>query len=281
MNSYPPGFKTNRDKRFAAVSQVDSGENSKQDSAHVTMQQYNQLIEFLNKLNLLNPTSVKDDISGHALLAGTFCLLSHFSNNWLLDSGATYHISNSISDFEQFQLVSDLNSHITIPDGRKIKVTHTGIVRLNDKITLHNVLLVPEFKYRLISVHKLCKDMNSNICFSDTKCYLQDLSLKQPPLHLGELQNGLYSITSSNVNGSQFFDKAANTSISEDTKLWHLRLGHLPFQKIKIVQPNCSVTDCVNDSIYQICPQAKQSMQSFPTSSIKYSFVFQLIHLDI
>lgn len=41
-------------------------------------------------------------------------------------------------------------------DGRKIKITHTGTVKLNECITLRSVMFVPEFQFNLISITKLC-----------------------------------------------------------------------------------------------------------------------------
>lgn len=118
----------------------------------------------LNKSNRL--------ISGHALLVSKVCLTSFCSIEWLLDSDATDHISNSLSDFDDCTPVAASDSHIIVSDGRKIKVTYTGHVTLDGNITLQNVLFVPEFKYKLIPVHQLCKNMNSTILYFDLKFYL-------------------------------------------------------------------------------------------------------------
>lgn len=288
IHGFPPGFKGNRDRKVASLSHTDQPnvQDTQTGSAPVTMDQYNHLLELINKQTL--NTSEATGVSGHALLAGK-CLMSSFSDEWLLDSGATDHITNSINDFQDFKCVTDNDSHITIPDGRKIQVTHIGTVILSSDITLLNVLLVPEFKYKLISVNKLCKDMHSNLYFSDDKCYLQALSQKQPPLHLGNLEKGLYTVHSTNVKdfstttsaNSIFDNKATYVSVSEEAKLWHLRLGHLPFDKLKHIQPTCSVKDCINSSICQICPKAKQTRLCFPDSSIKSTCIFQMLHVDI
>lgn len=133
--------------------------------------------------------------------------------------------------------MTDTNNFITIPDGSQIRVTHIGTVILNNKITLSNVLLVPSFHYRLLPVHKHCEDMHSNVIFSTTQCHLQDLFQKSPPLLLGELHTGPYTVApKQGVSTTKFFTSpAAHLSISDDSKLWDLRLGHISFSNLKLL----------------------------------------------
>lgn len=104
----------------------------------------------------LSENQEKNNISGHALLAGNICLMSTSTKQWLLDSSATDHIFPDLQEFESFQTVTNSEDSITVPDGRKIKVLHIGKVKLNDKIVLQQVLHVLDFQYKLIYVHKLC-----------------------------------------------------------------------------------------------------------------------------
>ena len=57
------------------------------------------------------------------------------------------------------------DANVIIGDGRKIPATHTGSVCLQDKdrntITLHNVLLVPEFAKHIISTGRLVEKGNN------------------------------------------------------------------------------------------------------------------------
>lgn len=126
---------------------------------------------------------------------------------------------------------------------------------------------------------KIC---NLTSFFSDKYCHLQDLSQKHPPLLLGELQTGLYTVKHQQfVSSGQFFKTAAHLSVSDDSKLWHLRLGHVPFSQLKLIQPSCNAQSEVTDSICQICPKAKQTRNSFPVNSIKTSAAFELLHVDV
>ncbi|GKE89772.1 hypothetical protein Tco_1567247, partial [Tanacetum coccineum] len=55
------------------------------------------------------------------------------------------------------------------------KITHVGILKLNNDVVLFDVLVVPEYCVSLLSVHKLIKDSKLNVGFDETKCYIQDL----------------------------------------------------------------------------------------------------------
>lgn len=240
IHGFPPGFKSNRERNVAAFSQnatmADQTDDTNTDLSvptntvsSISTELYNHLIELLGKQNFFDKE--QDYHTRHALLAGKMCLMSSFSKEWFLNSGATDHISPYSDDFVDLKPVFEATNSITIPDGSQIKVTHVGSVILNDKIILTNVLLVPAFQYRLLSVHKLCEDLNSNVIFSAKQCHLQDLLQKHPPLLLGELNTGLYTVApQKSIPVDQFFThQATNLSISDDSKIWHLRLGHISF----------------------------------------------------
>lgn len=62
-------------------------------------------------------------------------------------------------------------SFITFPDGKRVQITHVINVILNNTITLHDLLYVPEFHFNLISVKRLSKDLG---CQLHDKLYAQD-----------------------------------------------------------------------------------------------------------
>lgn len=293
LQCFPPGFKGFKDKRIAAaitsfsqnsddVSQVQSqvqnvmSPDVNSGSSHtITEAQYAQLVDLLN-----NASCDRQSDSSHALLAGNICLLSSSKSKWLLDSGATDHICPSLDQFVDYELVNS-DASITIPDGSKIPVLHKGTVILNDQIILRTVLHVPDFRFHLISVTQLCKDLNCNLIFSDSKCFLQDHSQKRQLMLLGNMIYGLYSVQiSPQVTGST---KATGlfSHFQTEVQLWHLRLGHLPFSQMKLVTPQLNISDCINTTICQVCPAARQCRKSFPHSSIKTTSPLELLHVDV
>lgn len=79
----------------------------------------------------------------------------------------------SLDMFDTYKIASTDNNFITIPDGSKIQITHTGTIKLNNFIELNNVLYVPIFKFNLNYVHKLCKDNGLSVQFTSDICYVQ------------------------------------------------------------------------------------------------------------
>ena len=155
------------------------------------MAQYQQLMALLNKPNS-TPTAETQD---HAMLAGKLCLLANnpSQNGWLIDSGATDHICSDLSVFLTYKPVAASNEFILIPDGRQVPIAHIGSVKITNDLILHNVLHVPAFHYNLLSVQRLCKDLNCSLVFNDTNCNIQDHLQKGKQILLGRIQGNLYS----------------------------------------------------------------------------------------
>lgn len=123
-------------------------------SATFTIDQYNQL------MNLLAQQKTSDkghEFAGNALLIGNHCLLSvNHNNDRLLDNGAYDHMCSSLTLFDTYTSLP-IESNITIPDGTKVKITHTGTVKPNHSLVLKNFLFVPTFQFNLISIHNYVK----------------------------------------------------------------------------------------------------------------------------
>ena len=66
------------------------------------------------------------------------------SSSWIVDSGATHHVSHDKSIFES--LTDSLNKPVTLPTGQNINIRGIGLIRLNEYLLLTNVLFIPLFK---------------------------------------------------------------------------------------------------------------------------------------
>ncbi|GJV59604.1 hypothetical protein Tco_1465704 [Tanacetum coccineum] len=76
--------------------------------------------------------------------------------------------------------VSKLNMTVGHPSGTMAIVTHVGSHRLIDQIVIHDVLVVPEYKVSILSVHKLSKDNKFRVVFDENVCVIQRLCSKDP-----------------------------------------------------------------------------------------------------
>jgi len=125
-------------------------------------------------------------------LAGkAVCLLStQLQQSWIVDSGATDHITPHLHLFHSFSPMTKVCS-ITMPNGRQVAVKHVGTVMLHPNIILQGVLHVPDFHFNLLSASKLAKQLSCGVVFTANSCYLQD-HLRSKQQVLGEEKGGLY-----------------------------------------------------------------------------------------
>lgn len=132
----------------------------------------------------------------------------------------------------------------------------------------------------------------STVFFTNDKCWMQGLSMRRPLL-LGNLLGGLYILeTSSSISKSTLevllssnkHPSTCNTTFMSkhtEAKLWHIRLGHSPFPNMKFVKPSLDGNGVQRDVFCTICPQARQTRLPFPSSTIKTTSPFKLIHVDV
>ncbi|KAL2897026.1 Retrovirus-related Pol polyprotein from transposon RE1 [Bienertia sinuspersici] len=213
-------------------------------------------------------------------------LSSAYSIGWIIDSGALDHMCHDMKLFSSVHSISDIK-FITIPDGSKATVTHIGTVKLNSHVTLHDVLFVPSFKFNLVAVPKLTKDTSYSISFTSDLCLLQDHTLNQP-IVLGRFQNGLYytaafSASTSSVASTSTSNSHSPVSLSatDDARLLHLRMGHIPYNKLKHIDSSIDTSSLQTTSICTICPTARQHRKSFSSSCTKTSKPFEILHMDV
>lgn len=188
---------------------------------------------------------------------------------------------------------------VSLPNGQHISIFFTRQIPLIDNIVLDEVLYVPSFKFNLLSVSRLTRQLNYSISFSESNCYMQGCSLRKP-LEIGSSQRGLYifpscsltvsnystksTISSSNSSSCVSNSQIVNTincisSCNADAFLWHCRLGHLPMTMLKTLSI-CTVN--ADDQFFSdVCFKAKQHRLPFPHSKIHIKRKFELIHIDI
>ena len=87
----------------------------------------------------------------------TICCSYQLGNdNWILDSSASDHMSYDANILHDLKMLETPIS-ISFCNDHKVQVTHSGKLRLNNWIELHHVLLIPYFKYNLLSVKQLTR----------------------------------------------------------------------------------------------------------------------------
>lgn len=72
---------------------------------------------------------------------------------WIVDSGATCHMTSNLEKLDNVY-TSHLNigKKVYLPNGQTTLVTHSGSCMIRDDGILEDVLVVPDFKYDMLSV---------------------------------------------------------------------------------------------------------------------------------
>jgi len=93
-------------------------------------------------------------------------LCSHVPDEWLVDSGATHHITSTLDTLVTSSAApAGSNNHVHLPNGNKVAISHVGNICLLANQTVSNVLYLPSFKVNLVSVSMLTKELNCMVAF--------------------------------------------------------------------------------------------------------------------
>ncbi|GKB17578.1 putative ribonuclease H-like domain-containing protein [Tanacetum coccineum] len=160
----------------------------------------------------------------------------------------------------------------------------------NGNLDFENVYFVRELKFNLFSVSQLC-DTKNNVLFNDTKCIVLSPNFKlidesQVLLRVPR-KNNMYSVDLKNIVPKGGLTCLFAKATSDESKLWHRRLGHLNFKTMnKLVKGNLvrglPSKLFENDQTCVACQKGKQH-RAFCKSKIENSISppLHLLHMDL
>lgn len=186
---------------------------------------------------------------------------------WLLDSGASQHMTGTISFLSNIRTIPPCL--VGLPNGARTIAVQCGDVRLTSMLLITNVLYVPSLTCNLISVSQLLRCNNCIVTFTNSTCFLQDLQTRRT-IGQGVEYQGVYvlcQLASANaIQGSSSF------------ALWHRRLGH-PSRHYLTLLPFISSSNKIAPC--DVCCRAKQTRSSFTINKKHSLHLFDLIHCDL
>ena len=144
---------------------------------------------------------------------------------------------------------------------------------------LRQVLCIPDFKFNLMSVSKVTKDLNCCVTFFPHYCVFQDLSSGKVRV-TGKERDGLYMVDTQVADMPQRCLTAVQDT-EDNATVWHQRLCHVPMSVIRKIPifnkfgSKFALHNC------EICPLARQTRLPFPNSTSRSTSIFQLVHLDV
>ncbi|RVW51844.1 Retrovirus-related Pol polyprotein from transposon TNT 1-94 [Vitis vinifera] len=183
--------------------------------------------------------------------------LTHTSSlgPWILDSGASDHLSGNKDLFSSITTTSDLPT-VTLANGSQTVAKGIGLALPLPSLPLTSVLYTPECPFNLISISKITRTLNCSITFSDKFVTLQDRSTGKT-IGIGRESQGLYHLTS---------DSSPAVCISTDAPLLiHNRLGHPSLSKFQKMVPRFSTLSslpCESCQLGNILVSRSQSLNA-------------------
>uniref|UniRef100_A0A2N9H8C5 GAG-pre-integrase domain-containing protein n=1 Tax=Fagus sylvatica TaxID=28930 RepID=A0A2N9H8C5_FAGSY len=155
-----------------------------------------------------------------------------YKNDWIIDSGCSNHMTG---DKHKLQNLSEYKGGrvVVTADNSRLPIAHIGktIVtpRYNsNQVPLQDVYHVPGMKKNLLSVAQLTLS-GHYVLFGpqDVKVY-RDLKISETPIMEGQRLESVYVMSAE----SAYVDK---TRKNETVDLWHARLGHVSYHKLKVM----------------------------------------------
>ncbi|RVW63729.1 Retrovirus-related Pol polyprotein from transposon TNT 1-94 [Vitis vinifera] len=175
--------------------------------------------------------------------------LTHTSSlgPWILDSGASDHLSGNKDLFSSITTTSALPT-VTLANGSQTVAKGIGLALPLPSLPLTSVLYTPECPFNLISISKLTRTLNCSITFSDKFVTLQDRSTGKT-IGIGRESQGLYHLTldssaavchfhrcssphsqSSSDNAREYFSASFTSFMSRHGILHQSSCAHTPQQ---------------------------------------------------
>ena len=239
---------------------------------------FSQLLKLLDSHSGFSSSSNTSLVqAGKTSLA--LCPKKH-SNPWILDSGASDHMTSLSHFFKNYTPVSGSNK-VKVADGSLSSIIGKGSINLSKDLNLKNVLHVPKLSSNLLSVHKLCKDSNCHADFYSSHCSIQELGSER---RIGSAKqiNGLYYLDVPNSKNGMAHGLSGVTSPGVDSiMLWHYRLGHPSFPYLQKLFPSLFSGLKMSTFVCEQCILAKSHRTVYPSKPYQTSRPFYLIHSDI
>ena len=263
-------------------SKTDEGSDSKgfkRDEIGFRKDEIEKLRSLLNSLE--KPSGASSLVlSGKSVTSyGLYASNKFFNDSWILDSGATDHMTQSSHFFHTYTPCPS-NRKIIVANGELATVAGLGDVYINPSIVLKNVLHVPKLSANLISVQKLTTDLKCCAIFFLSHCVLQD-QVSGRKIGLAKERNGLYHLEISKKISSNLHVSLLSSSNKDVIWLHHYRLGHPSFKVLQILFPQLFIGLDTSEFHCDVCELAKHTRVSFPISNKRSVFPFQLVHSDI
>ncbi|GJY90962.1 putative ribonuclease H-like domain-containing protein [Tanacetum coccineum] len=251
---------------------------------------FNQRVNIVKgkNVNTARPKAVVNVVKGNNVNAIKGNPQMDLQDQGVIDSGCSRHMTGNMSYLTDYEEID--GGYVAFggnPKGGKITRKYT--IKTGN-LDFENVYFVRELKFNLFSVSQMCDKKNS-VLFNDTECIVLSPNFKlidesQVLLRVPR-KNNMYSVDLKNIVPKRGLTCLFAKATSDESKLWHRRLGHLNFKTMnKLVKGNLvrglPSKLVENDQTYVTCQKGEQHRASCK-SKIENSinFPLHLLHMDL
>ena len=246
----------------SACSSSVSGSSSTPQGVILTPSEYE---EYLRHTQAAKSSS----IASVAQTGNVSACLSHSSAPWILDTGASDHISGNKDLFSSRTFPSPLPT-ITLANGSQTIAKGIGSVCPLPSLPLTSVLYVPNFPFNLISISKLTRDLHCVLTFSHNSVTLQDRRSGKT-IRIGHESQGLFHLSSPLCSTA--------CTCTEAPLLLHNRLGHPSLSKFRKLVPHFSSLSSLE---CESCQLGKHTRVWFPKRlDPRTKSPFEFVHTNV
>ncbi|GKC04073.1 putative ribonuclease H-like domain-containing protein [Tanacetum coccineum] len=206
----------------------------------------------------------------------------------VIDSRCSRHMTRNMSYLTDFEEID--RGYVAFggnPKGGKI--TSRGTIKTG-KLDFKNMYFVRELHFNLFSVSQMC-DKKNTILFNDTECIVLSPNFKLTDeshvLLKVPRKNNIYSVDLKNIVPKGGLTCLFAKATTDESKLWHRRLGHINFKTMnKLVKGNL-VRGLLsklfeNDQTCVACQKGKQHKASCKSKTVSsISQPLHMLHMDL
>jgi len=195
---------------------------------------------------------------------------------FVIDSGCSQTLLNNK---EQIQNYTNVNFEMQTASTDVLTCPGKGDVDLNSDIRITNAMFSPNASMNLLSVSQLC-DLGNRVHFDAQHATVYNRSGRV--VLRGKRVGGLY-LFKQTLPSSEAVGHAMTTKSSENTTLFHRRMGHINIQSLRLLShiSHGVVLDGNPTELCVPCTQAKAHRKSFLTSTSHASRIGELVHTDV
>ena len=238
-----------------------------------------------------NAESSKKAANSHVLIPTTasieevnesemdFALYTAERERWMMDSGATHHMSPFKSDFADY---APCQGAVSLGDKSSVKQIGVGSVIFKTsqgtQLTLTSVLHIPELKTRFLSTRALVQK-GATVLFDHGSF---KIAINERCIARGYLENNLYWLDATQVTLNAHTRRA-----DVPLHVWHQRMGHMSHMALKTHGPSATSGMDFDSSTAAIpntchgCELGKSTRKPFSGSGKKTSRIFEVVHSDL